>query len=226
MIPRYQRILFWTMVAGILLMSLFLLRGCQQAHKRLTAQDDASANPIAPPITSTTEDVTFYVASDADGSITAATRQLPLPQEPTLRARTLLNQLLADYTLPNSAHSLQPGPAIDDVFLLDLPSDLPNEFATPSSPSTAKLAVVNLHAAFAAKHPSGIEVENLTLQSIIGTLHAAFPQLTQIRFVVDGQPQDTLAGHADLQRTYPATDTTFKPTPPTADAAAAQPTQK
>jgi hypothetical protein len=212
-IPRYQRILFWTMVAGILLMSLFLLRGCQQAHKRLTAQDDASANPIAPPITSTTEDVTFYVASDADGSITAATRQLPLPQEPTLRARTLLNQLLADYTLPNSAHPLQPGPAIDDVFLLDLPTD---ESPATSTPSTAKLAVINLHAAFAANHPSGIEVEDLTLQSIIGTLHAAFPQLTQIRFVVDGQPQDTLAGHADLQRTYPATDTTFKPTPPTA----------
>jgi hypothetical protein len=210
-IPRYQRILFWTMVAGILLMTLFLLRGCQQAHKRLTAQADANANPIAPPTTSTTEDVTFYVASDADGSITTATRQLPLPQEPTLRARTLLNQLLADYTQPNSAHPLQPGPAIDDVFLLDLPTA---DSTTPSSPSTAKLAVVNLHAAFAANHPSGIEVEDLTLQSIIGTLHAAFPQLTQIRFVVDGQPQDTLAGHADLQRTYPATDTTFKPTPP------------
>jgi Sporulation and spore germination len=208
-IPRYQRILFWTMVAGILLMSLFLLRGCQQAHKRLTAQSDANANPIASPTTSTTEDVTLYLASDADGSITAATRQIPLPQEPTLRARTLLNKLLADYTQPDSAHPLQPGPAIDDVFLLDLP--------TPDSttPSTAKLAVVSFPAAFVANHPSGIEVEGLTLQSIIGTLHAAFPQLTQIRFLVDGQPQDTLAGHADLQRTYPATDTTFKPTPPT-----------
>ncbi len=210
MIPRYQRILFWTLVAGILLMTLFLLRGCEQAHKRLT-QADNDATPIAAPTTSAAEDVTLYLASDADGSITAATRQLALPQEPTLRARTLIDHLLAEYAQPNSAHPLQPGPAIEDVFLLDLPTA---DSTTPSSPSTAKLAVVNLQPAFAANHPSGIEVEDLTLQSIIGTLHAAFPQLTQIRFLVDGQPQDTLAGHADLQRTYPATDTAFKPTPP------------
>jgi hypothetical protein len=60
--------------------------------------------------------------------------------------------------------------------------------------------------------------EDLTLQSIIGTLHAALPQITQIRFLVDGHPHDTLAGHADLQRTYPATDTTTRPTPPTEEA--------
>ena len=212
MIPRYQRILFWTLVAGILLMTLFLLRGCEQAHKRLT-QADNDATPIAAPTTSAAEDVTLYLASDADASITAATRQLALPQEPTLRARTLIDHLLAEYALPNSTHPLQPGPAIEDIFLLDLTT--PADSTTPSSPSTAKLAVVNLQPAFAANHPSGIEVEDLTLQSIIGTLHAAFPQLTQIRFLVDGQSQDTLAGHADLQRTYPATDTAYKPTPPT-----------
>ena len=53
------------------------------------------------------------------------------------------------------------------------------------------------------------------MQSIIGTLHAALPEITAIRFLVDGQPHDTLAGHADLLRTYPATDTATKPTPPT-----------
>ncbi len=217
MIPRYQRILFWTLVAGILLMTLFLLRGCEQAHKRLT-QADTDATPIAAPTTSAAEDVTLYLASDADASITVATRQLALPQEPTLRARTLIDHLLAEYTQPNSTHPLQPGPAIDDVFLLEPPTaDSTTQPTTPSTPANATLAVVNLHAAFAANHPSGIEVEDLTLQSIIGTLHAAFPQLTQIRFLVDGQSQDTLAGHADLQRTYPATDTAYKPTPPTAN---------
>ena len=71
MIPRYQRILFWTLVAGNLLMTGFLLRGCEQAHKRLTGHPDAT--PIAAPTTSTTEDITLYVASDADASITPTT---------------------------------------------------------------------------------------------------------------------------------------------------------
>jgi len=96
MIPRYQRILFWTLAGCILLMTLFLLRGCEQAHKRLTAST-ADTTPIAAPTTSATGDVTLYLASDADGSITATTHKIALPQEPTLRARTLLQALLAEY---------------------------------------------------------------------------------------------------------------------------------
>jgi hypothetical protein len=42
--------------------------------------------------------------------------------------------------------------------------------------------------------------------SICGTLHANLPHVTQVRFLVDGQQRPTLAGHADLTRTYLATD--------------------
>ncbi|HEY6412053.1 MAG TPA: GerMN domain-containing protein [Edaphobacter sp.] len=198
MIPRYQRILFWILIGGIALMAAFLLHGCRLAHKRLTTFNDAT--PIAAPTTASTQDVTLYLASDADGSITPTTSQVALPQDPGLRARTLIDHLIAQYALPNSAHPLQPGPAIDDVFLLN------------------NQAVINLRGSFLDNHPSGVLVETLTLQSIIGTLHAALPEVTEIRFLVDGEPHDTLAGHADLQRTYPATDTSFKPTPPSEEA--------
>jgi hypothetical protein len=208
MIPRYQRILFWSLAAGIFLMSAFLLRGCEQAHKRLTALNDAT--PIAAPTTASTEDMTLYVANDSDASITATTEQLALPQEPTVRARTLLEHLLSTYSLPDSAHALQAGPAVDDVFLVAAPQSSRTPDGQPG-----QLAIINLRGAFVDKHPSGIQVESLTVQSIIGTMHAAFPQITGIRFLVDGQPHDTLAGHADLLRTYPATDTAAKPTPPT-----------
>ena len=205
MIPRYQRILFWSLAGGILLMAAFLLRGCQQAHKRLTALNDAT--PIAAPTTASTEDITLYLASDADGSVTATRSQLALSQDPTVHARLLLEHLLSQYALPTSTHPLQSGPAVDDVFLLSDPSGVKGQ-----------LAVINLRGSFVANHPSGILVEELTVQSIIGTLHAALPQITHIRFLVDGQPHDTLAGHADLQRTYPATDTTTRPGPPTEEA--------
>ncbi len=205
MIPRYQRILFWCLVAGILLMAAFLLHGCEQAHKRLSASYDAT--PIAAPTSANNEDITLYIASDADASITATTESLALPQEPSVRARALLEHLLATYSLPNSAHPLQAGPAVDDVFLLTDPE--PAEGERPG-----QLAVINLHGGFIDNHPSGIQVEGLTVQSIIGTLHAALPEVTAIRFLVDGQPHDTLAGHADLLRTYPAADTAAKPITP------------
>ena len=198
MIPRYQRILFWILISGIALMAAFLLHGCEQAHKRLTALNDAT--PIAAPSPTSAEDVTLYLASDADGSITATSSQIALPQDPGLRARVLLDHLIAQYALPTSAHPLQPGPAVDDVFLLN------------------NQAIINLRSSFTDNHPSGVLVEDLTLQSIIGTLHAALPQITEIRFLVDGEPHDTLAGHAGLQRTYPAADTTTKPSPPSEEA--------
>jgi spore germination protein GerM len=197
MIPRYQRILFWSLVSGILLMGAFLLRGCQQAHKRLTALNNAT--PIAAPTSAATEEVTLYLASDTDASITPTTAQVALPQEPGLRARALLEYLLAQYALSNSAHPIQSGPAVDDVFLLPNPD-----------PGKGRVAVVNLRSSFVDNHPSGVEAELLTLNSIIGTLHAALPDVAEVRFLVDGQPYDTLAGHASLARSYPLTDTTTR----------------
>ena len=38
--------------------------------------------------------------------------------------------------------------------------------------------------------------------SVCATLNANFPRVTQVRFLVHGQPRATLAGHADLTRTY------------------------
>jgi hypothetical protein len=214
MIPRYQRVLFWSLVGGIFLMAAFLLHGCEQAHKRLTALNDAT--PIAAPTTTSTEDVTLYLANDADASITPTTERLALPQEPSVRARALLEHLLATYALPDSAHPIQGGPAVDDVFLLNQSAaDASTPQPSPNlANSTGQLAVVNLRGSFIANHPSGIQVETLTVQSIIGTLHAALPQITQVSFLVDGQAHDTLAGHADLIRTYPAEDTATHPTPP------------
>jgi hypothetical protein len=210
MIPRYQRILFWSLVAGIFLMAAFLLHGCQQAHKRLEALNDAT--PIAAPTTASTEDMTLYLANDADASIVPSTESLSLPQAPALRARALLEHLLAAYALPNSGHPLQSGPAVDDVFLLDDPHP---ESESGFHAQPGQLAVISLRGSFVNNHPSGIQVEALTVESIIGTLHAALPEITAIRFLVDGQPHDTLAGHADLLRTYPATNTAAKPTTPT-----------
>lgn len=217
MIPRHQRYLFWALAAGILLALAFLLHGCRQAEKRLATPQDET--PISAPISAENETVTLDLASDGDGTITRQDRPLAMPVEASTRARALLEHLLVQYTLPGSAHPLPSGPAVDDVFLLALPLKEPAQASIPRKSSaismrnspvygdSGQLAVVNLHGAFADNHPSGVEVEALTLDSIIGTLHANLPQITHIRFVVDGHPRETLAGHADLTRTYPAVDT-------------------
>ncbi|MGA3135358.1 MAG: GerMN domain-containing protein [Terracidiphilus sp.] len=86
-----------------------------------------------------------------------------------------------------------------------------NPSQTNSSQSGPELAVVNLTGSFAASHPSGLETETLTLLSICATLHANLPRVTQVRFLVDGQQRATLAGHADLTRTYLAAEAVPRP---------------
>ena len=215
MIPRYQRILFYGLVAGIVLMAIFLFYERRRAHDRLTAHDDAT--PLAAPTDTDTVPYTLDLASDADGSITAVQRRIALPLEPSVKARALLERLVAEYALPKSRHPLANGAAVDDVFLLNLPvtasaGDSNEQDAGRTEISEpgreGQLAVINLRGSFVNDHPSGVKVEMLTLESILGTLHANFSQITEVKFLVDGQPRETLAGHADLLRVYPAIDTT------------------
>jgi hypothetical protein len=221
-IPRYQRILFWILAAAILIMALVLLRGCEQAREKLTRHRDET--PLAAPVATASETVQLALANDADGSITLMDREIALPEESTARARALLARLIAEYSYKNSPHPIESGPAIDDVFLLDLPLHPPvatdpsaataHPFGQQPSPSQVpggQLAIINLHGAFADHHPSGIEPETLTINSIIGTLYANFPRIEQVRFLVDGRPRDTLNGHADLLRTYAVSNTATKP---------------
>ena len=223
---RNQRILFWVLVALIVAASITLF--AHRERRRTRIERLADMTPLDAPYTDE-EPVTFLLANDADGSVTAATRQIALPSETTARARALLDHLVTEYALPGSAHPLQPGAAVDEVFLLPLPvvghavdpnvaadssgrtptlpvaSNDPNDLK-PRTPA-GQLAVIDLRGSFVIQHPSGVEVETLTLASMIGTLHANLPQIEQVRFLVDGQTRETLAGHADLLRTYPSRDT-------------------
>jgi hypothetical protein len=201
MIPRYQRVLLWVLLLVSAVMAVFLIRMRERAADKLQAA--ANAAPLTPPSAMPTSDITLMLANDTDGSLVSAGRHLALPTEPHARARYLLNQLLSEYAKPGSAHSIAANAGVDDVFLMPLPA---------GTAGGGTLAVVNLSSGLLQAHPSGIETETMTLLSVIGTLHANMPEIAQVRFLVDGAQRDTLAGHADLTRTYLASSAA--PPPP------------
>lgn len=214
MIPRYQRVLFWTLSVAILLMTAFLLHGCEQTREKLTRRRNDT--PLAAPIATPSETVRLALADDTTGRIILTEREIALPAEETTRAQTLLSRLIGEYADKNSTHPLEGGPAIDDVFFVNLPLRAPASplggMAWQSTPAAdtstgGQLAVVNLRGSFADHHPSSVAAETLTINSIIGTIYVNFPRVQEIRFVVDGHARDTLAGHADLTRVYRVTNT-------------------
>ena len=139
------------------------------------------AEALTPPFSGPAQQLTLYVASDEDDSLRPSVISSALPSDPGERGRLALHTLIARYLQKDSPHPLGAGSDLHDVYLLD-----------PAS------AVVNLNAAFSQAHRSGIEVEQLSIFSLVLTLKAQLPQLTRVRFLIDGKPRDTLAGHLDL----------------------------
>jgi hypothetical protein len=212
-IPRYQIVIFSILLLASLGMGGMLWHLRQRAHERLVAGVDSA--PTKAPEVAPAEKATLMVANDDDNSLLPQVHSLPLPADPGARARAVLGRLLEIYTAPNAAHPVPGGAtSVAQVFLLPA---LPNsghaqangfkdavdlETAAGKSAEGPQLAVVNLTSNFVAGHPSGLETETLTVLSICGTIHANLPRVTEVRFLVDGQQRPTLAGHADLTRTY------------------------
>lgn len=218
MISRAQRILFAFLLIAVVTMSAFLIRLRERAQDRLhTVQ---GSTPLIETAESAPQTITLVIPNDLDGSLQQVQRSLALPADESTKARVLLEMLLETFRDPHSTHPIaatsntdeaaasDPGTnaGIDDVFLMPVPKAAAS--ANSGNATTETLAIVDFSAAFAASHPSGIEPETLTLLAVLGTLHANIPDITQVHFLIDGHPAETLAGHADLTRTYLTTDTT------------------
>ncbi len=210
MIPRYQTVLFFLLLAASILMGTILWQLRNREHQHLLQGEQST--PTQAPQVAPAEQATLMVANDADDSLVTRALSLPLPQSPNARARAILDKLLDLYATADASHPVPGGASptspIDQVFLLPVrTAGIAARRAAGKNPqSESELAVVNLAGAFAANHPSGIETESLTVLSICATLHANFPRITEVHFLVDGQQRETLAGHADLTRTYLTSD--------------------
>ncbi|HEY1648401.1 MAG TPA: GerMN domain-containing protein [Terracidiphilus sp.] len=217
MIPRYQTVLFFLLLAASVVMGALLWQLRDRAHQRVLQGEQST--PTQAPEVAPAEQANLMVANDSDDSLSTRTLSLPLPQSQGARARAILGKLLDLYAAPDAAHPVPGGAAsVQQVFLLpiaasqtgaagNIASNRQAPSASGQDPQTGpELAVINLADAFASNHPSGIETESLTVLSICATLHANFPRIAEVRFLVDGQQHATLAGHADLTRTYLTTE--------------------
>jgi hypothetical protein len=126
----------------------------------------------------------FWASADADGTLTPVTTELPLSNDPVLRAKQVLNTLLA-------------GPV--NVELRTLPPDalLLEFYLMPDG-----TGVADFSEALATSLPSGIESEALAVDSIARTLEANVPQIQRLKILIHGQEAETLAGHLDLTGTF------------------------
>ncbi len=183
MIPRHLIIGITVLLAITLGMSLYAWRMRGRVDRsELSAKN---TQPVAPPVSGATEQVTLFVAYDDAGVLRPKPVRIPLPAGRQERAAEMLRALLNLYLDKFSPHPLGAGSEIRDVYLVD-----------------PGLAVIDLNAAFADRHRSGVLIEELTVVSLVQTLSANIPGITRVKILVEGNERDTLAGHADLSNFY------------------------
>jgi Sporulation and spore germination len=179
LIPRSFFIALAVLLLAVLGMSLYVWRMRGRAAAEPVIASDT--RPVAAPVAGPTERVTLFVAYDDFGVLHAQAAQIPLPSVRQQRAEELLRALLALYLNKSSPHSLPQGADIRSVYLVD-----------------PGLAVIDINAAFADGHRSGVLSEELTVASLIQTLSANLPGILKVKILVEGKERETLAGHADL----------------------------
>ena len=186
MIPRHLLIGVATLLLLVVAMGIYLRHMRRQAGELESAA--ASALPVVPPPSGPTETVTLYVADDAAGLLRRRSAQIPLPGGRQQRAEELLRALLRIYQQPGSPHPLAPAADIRSIYLV-----------------APGVAVIDLNAAFADQHRSGILNEQLTVNSLVETLGVNVPGINRVNILVEGKTRDTLAGHADLTESFDVT---------------------
>jgi Sporulation and spore germination len=179
MMPRHLFIAISVLLLAVLGMSLYAWR--MRGGAAVNPAFSIDSRPVVPPVTGATEEVTLFVAYDDTGVLLAQSARIPLPSVRQQRAEELLRSLLALYLDKTSPHPLPQGSDVRSVYLVD-----------------PGLAVIDINAAFADGHRSGVLSEELTVASLIQTLSANLPGILKVKILVEGKQRDTLAGHADL----------------------------
>jgi len=126
----------------------------------------------------------FWTSSEDESALAPVTIQLALSKDAALRAKQVLNTLLA-------------GPVDSDLRTLPPDAALLAFYLLPDG-----TAVADFSEALATSTPSGIQSEQLAVDSIARTLEANVPPVKRLKILIHGQELDTLAGHVDLTQLF------------------------
>jgi hypothetical protein len=185
---------------------LITLPSLRQAIQRVSgnqrteeqARREVMQIPISTPTDVKVKAQMYWLSAASPVSLDATTIELPLSADPVERAKQLLIALIADAPTPKQ-RTLPP-----DAILLAF-------YLQPDG-----TGVADFSDALSAETPSGIQSEQLTVDSIVQTLGENVSLIRQLKILIHGQEVETLAGHLDLSGLFavPTAAAAALPVPP------------
>jgi sporulation and spore germination protein len=192
MTPRWRYWFLGALVLAVVIAAIYLpilRRNIRQAAKLQQRSEEQARRELSQPTVINPSDPKvkaklFWASGADDGTLSAVNVELPLSSDPVLRAKQVLNTLLA-------------GPV--DIELRTVPPDaaLLAFYLLPDG-----TAIADFSEALATSIPSGIESEQMAVDSITKTLEANVPRVRRLKILIHGQEMETLAGHLDLSQSF------------------------
>jgi hypothetical protein len=191
-IPRHLKIgIVLIAIGGIVTFGYFL--GIVGRIRSIVQQPESEANPFkspAAPLYSSADppmDVKmFFPAASGSSMISSEQRMIFKSREIPNRAKQIL-QMVIDGPMANGLVSA-------------IPKDTKLQEVFSASDGTL---FVDFSSAISVNHPGGIVNEQATIYSIVDSLLFNLPEVHQVKILVGGAEQETLAGHCLLLLPFP-----------------------
>jgi Sporulation and spore germination len=205
--PRDLKIALGILAVAVAV-GLISLRGLHRRMQGLAesqSSDQKARREVLAPKISTPSDVAqgakIYWAAGED-RVTATTEELALSADPVQRGKQVLQALIAD--APTAQQRTIP--ADSELLAFYILSD--------------GTAIADFSDALSSETPSGIESEQLVVDSIARTLENNVPTARRLKILIHGQEVETLAGHIDLTGFFDLNPPNAAPSTPAPSSAA------
>src|SRR6202049_4331172 len=180
-------------LAVMVVIGLVTLPSLRQAIQRMSrsqrtdeqARQEVMQIPISTPTDVKGKAQMYWLSAASPVTLEASTIELPLSADPVERSKQLLVALITN--VPSPSQRTLPADAILLAFYLQ-----------PDG-----TGVADFSDALSAETPSGIQSEQLAIDSIARTLGANVNTIRRLKILIHGQEVDTLAGHLDLSGLFP-----------------------
>jgi hypothetical protein len=185
MVASMQR-LNWTGMIAAAGMVLALLAGPVPSRAQSDGQPAVADAPAGGGSGQAPAEIHLYFADAQKGVLKAEKRLLTTAGHPAETGRAIAEQLIQ-------------GPQSNLAPTVPSRARLKSFYLTPDG-----TAYVNLDSEIRSGHPGGVQMEMLTLFSIVNSLVLNVPEIQRVRILIDGREVDTLAGHIDIRQPFKA----------------------
>ena len=185
--PRYLKIgLVVVTIVGVISVGYFV--GVVGRIRAMVHDTETEANPFTPPAAplyaSTDEPMNvkiFFPPGTGDGILSTEQRTIFKSGELTNRAKQILKIVVDGPMTAGLLPSVPKDTKLQEVFV-----------------SSDGVLFVDFSSAISVNHPGGMRNEQATIYSIVDSITYNLPEIHQVKILIGGTEQETLAGHCLL----------------------------